>query len=194
MLLGRFSVSMSLGLLALCLLISACGFKSTSFVGVHGMGTQKIFGVVAQSAVEPIDQFLRGWLAQWENGSCDTCYNDLNVALKGEVSREKLNEIAGELKNRFGPPQQVTSLDQPVTALLPRMDEALMERSMEAALKYYSYVVTTYLSHRPIKNLVYVLAVGMRNGQLSILTFGINEQVQNPKDRSPKVYWFGIPF
>ncbi|CAE6793587.1 MAG: hypothetical protein H8K06_21230 [Nitrospira sp.] len=190
-----FSADMTLrfGLLVTLLLTSACGFKSTTFIGVHGMGTQKMFGVVAQSAVDPVDQFLKDWLAQWEKGSCSACYTHLSDVAKNDVSPSKFNEAVEDLTARFGLPQHMTSLDQPMAMMLPRMDEALLERSTDAALKYYSYVVTTYLSHRPTKNLVYVLAVGMKGGQLSILGFAIFEQIQSLNERPSKVYGFGIP-
>ena len=69
-----------------------------------------------------------------------------------------------------------------------------MERTPEAALKYYSYVTTSYLSYRPIKNLVYVFAVGLQKGQLAIIGFAVNEQLQSSKDPIIKVYEFGVPW
>ena len=188
-------VMVHLALFAAYLFQSACGFKSSNFVGIHGTGPQKIFGAVAQSAVDPIDQLLKEWIVQWESESCNTtCYHKLSESIRATLPLERLNAISKELKNRFGESHETKSLDQPITAIFPRIDEALIERTPEAALKYYSYVTTSYLSYRPIKNLVYVFAVGLQKGQLAIIGFAVNEQLQSSKDPIIKVYEFGVPW
>jgi len=182
-----------LGLLPVCLLASACGFKSTTFLGVHGSGTQqKLYGVVAQSAVEPIDQFLKEWIHLWENGSGESCYQKFQDSIKSEWSQTKFQEMVEDLKNRYGEPHGIANLEQPLAQILPARDEALFERSTEAAFKYYSYVSTTYLNQRPVKNLVYVFFVGMKNGQFTILGFSIYEQVRNLQEKPTRVFGFGI--
>lgn len=97
-------------LLPVCLLASACGFKSTTFVGVHGAG---MYGVVAQSAVEPIDLFLKEWIRLWENGSSELCYQNFGDSIKSELSPGKFEEMVEDLKNRYGEPQGITNLEQP---------------------------------------------------------------------------------
>jgi hypothetical protein len=152
-----------------------------------------MYGVVAQSAVEPIDQFLKEWIRLWENGSSESCYQKLGDSIKGELSQVKFEKIVEDLKNRYGEPQGIANLEQPVAQILPGRDEALFERSTEAALKYYSYIGTSYLNQRSGENLIYVFFVGMKNSQLSILGFSIFEQARNLQEKPTRIYGFGIP-
>ena len=70
----------------------------------------------------------------------ESCYQKLGDSIKGELSQVKFEKIVEDLKNRYGEPQGIANLEQPVAQILPGRDEALFERSTEAALKYHSYM------------------------------------------------------
>jgi len=169
-----------------------CATKSSRFVGIHFIGEGRAAGAVAESAATPVDAFAREWLSDWEQGHVERCYARLSRELQQTLSVERLQAIRSELQDAYGHPHEtLLGVDLPLTAAFPQLDEALFKTTPSETLRFYNYVLAQYLSRRPMRNLIYVIGVGMDEETFRVVTFGIQEHTFNPTEAGATLYWFG---
>ena len=175
------------------LLFPGCATKSHNFVGIHFVGQNHVLSVVANSAMVPVENFIRGWLDDWESGQFKRCYNSFSKQIQRELSIEQFHIIQSDLNKKYGQTQKTVILDLPITKTFPLVDEALFKKTASNTLTYYDYVLARYLNHRIKHNLVYFIGVGMKNEKFEIVSFGAGEESFRPEEENNYLFWFGYP-